>query len=279
MTELKRWYFVTSREGSTTMAPEIRAAVSSAKLNTRLEPVCIHAGLDPDTRAFLVENGVELHELQVPFVDRMEAEIAPFEAFNRTICSGTYLKCFISLIEQRDELVLYTDIDVVFQRHPKSPEAVRFLAACPEYDLHNWAYFNTGIMVLNVPNMRRVHTEIMAYIDMRMRTKIWCSYEQGDYNAFFWMRWNHMQPEANWKPYWGANDHAEIIHWHGPKPRDVDRWLRHGPEGMDPYTAKVVAGTPEAYAHYSRVFRQFGHVPDVDEAWSLYQARLQRPAA
>ncbi len=30
--------------------------------------------------------------------------------------------------------------------------------------------------------------------------------------------WDRLRPELNWKPYWGWNPQARIIHFHGPKP-------------------------------------------------------------
>jgi hypothetical protein len=30
--------------------------------------------------------------------------------------------------------------------------------------------------------------------------------------------WKPLRPELNWKPYWGINPAAKIIHFHGPKP-------------------------------------------------------------
>ena len=31
--------------------------------------------------------------------------------------------------------------------------------------------------------------------------------------------------ELNWKPYWGLNSNAEIVHFHGPKPSLVLEFL------------------------------------------------------
>ncbi len=30
--------------------------------------------------------------------------------------------------------------------------------------------------------------------------------------------WDRLRPELNWKPYWGWNPQARIIHFHGPSP-------------------------------------------------------------
>jgi hypothetical protein len=31
-------------------------------------------------------------------------------------------------------------------------------------------------------------------------------------------RWDKLDPKMNWKPYWGINSDAYMIHFHGPKP-------------------------------------------------------------
>ncbi len=268
MPEVRRWYFCMSPEATYELADQIKASVLSAKRNTALEPVCIHSGLAPDMRDFLLSQGVELHEMFVPFVDEMEREIAPVEGFNKTICRGTYLKTFISLFEHRDEYVLYADIDTIFLKPINVPDHIRFLAASCEYDRYNWAYFNTGVMVLNVAAMRSMHQEIMSTIHQRMRTKIWASYEQGDYNSFFWMRWNHLQPEANWKPYWGRNDEAEVVHFHGPKAYEVVKLLLDGSGATSEYCENIIRNNLMSYIYYARMFHDYGELPRFDELLS-----------
>ena len=43
-------------------------------------------------------------------------------------------------------------------------------------------------------------------------------------------RWDRLRPELNWKPYWGENADAKIIHFHGPKPFQRDYIESHWPE-------------------------------------------------
>ena len=49
--------------------------------------------------------------------------------------------------------------------------------------------------------------------------------DQGAYNAFYQGRFDvHRSPVFNWKPYWGYNSGAKLIHFHGPK---VPEYLAH----------------------------------------------------
>ena len=45
--------------------------------------------------------------------------------------------------------------------------------------------------------------------------------DQGAYNEFYSGKFVvHRWPLFNWKPYWGFNARAKLVHFHGPKPDD-----------------------------------------------------------
>lgn len=258
MQRLRKWYFTISLDGSHSLRDQIQAAVLSARKNTDLEPVCICQGLVPEMREFLVSQGVEIHEMHVPFVKRMDLALAGHEGFSPAMANGTYLKLYLPLFETRDPLILYTDVDVVFQKHPSLPPwEIRYLGACPEAQIDNYNYFNCGVMVYNVENMRRLLPDIMEFIEMRLRNRIFCAYEQGDLNGFLWMRWTHLGIGMNWKPYWGVNDDAEIIHFHGPKIADYRNYRRGAPEAVDHNLVHFIRNDPTLYEHYLSKFAEF----------------------
>jgi len=45
---------------------------------------------------------------------------------------------------------------------------------------------------------------------------------------FLGVKWNYLPPEYNWKPYWGDFSSAKIIHFHGPKPYQMDSFIPPG---------------------------------------------------
>ena len=47
--------------------------------------------------------------------------------------------------------------------------------------------------------------------------------------------WDRLRPELNWKPYWGENAQARIVHFHGPKPFQRDYIDSDWPE-LKPFT-------------------------------------------
>ena len=66
------------------------------------------------------------------------------------------------MLEEDDPFVLYTDFDVVFLRDvPLPPRPPRYIACAPEFRPDGWHYFNSGVMVMNVANMRRGFPEFL----------------------------------------------------------------------------------------------------------------------
>ena len=71
------------------------------------------------------------------------------------VYGGHWLRCDIPDLETEDEFVLYTDIDVLFMKNlPKKVPAPKFLACAPEHSRDDYSYFNSGVMIMNVPAFR-----------------------------------------------------------------------------------------------------------------------------
>lgn len=61
-------------------------------------------------------------------------------------------------------------------------------------------------------------------------------------------RWDRLAPEYNWKPYWGLNPNAKIVHFHGIKVENIERVFRG--ESVQPIQAKLFGKAPEAYKEF-----------------------------
>ena len=134
--------------------------------------------------------------------------------------SGAFMRLDIPFVESQDEYVLYADIDVMFLSDIKLEELPhpRFLAAGPEFEKSlDMTYFNSGVLVLNVPNMREKCLKIFNEMEKGRRESTGI-YDQGYLNQFCFQDMEHLPLEYNWKPYWGYNPDAKIIHFHGMKP-------------------------------------------------------------
>ena len=226
-----KWFFAVNQESLSVMRdhfePLILAAVHSAKAHTTLDPHLVFDGGDDPFLDVLVGLGVKIIRHRVSFHDSLERFGEANPGYLR-IAGGAFLRVEIPLIEIRDEFVLYSDCDVLFERDPTPylPRP-RYFACAPENDPNNWTDFNTGVMVMNLPALRRDIGDFASFISENVQ--IFNSVDQHAYQLFYRGRSDRLACEFNWKPYWGPSSDAYIVHFHGPKPNWVER-LRADPE-------------------------------------------------
>lgn len=209
----------------------ICAAVESARRNTRLRPVFVFDG-DPELPLVrgLRRMGVEVRHRRVGFYDALRACRPDDPAYLRT-AGGAFLR--VELPCWLDEPhALYTDCDVFFRRHPELvvPE---LLACAPEFDANEVAEINTGVMMMNLRALRDSLPAFTSFISTRLRS--FQTYDQDAYRQFYAGQVSQLPLTANWRPYWGPNPAAEIVHYHGPKPQWARRQLTsiHTPRVAD----------------------------------------------
>jgi hypothetical protein len=260
---LKKWFFCINERGFDRNLPLIAVAVLSARTNTDLRPVCIYNGANEDQVAALSAMGVEVLRHRSFFEDDLRAGYGEnFDTF-----SGHWLRVDLPLLEKEEEVVLYTDTDVMFLAPPVFDGAPPLLAASPEFDLDNHSYFSSGVMILNLPRLRELHDEFMAAIRHRLHGDFrYPAHDQESFNRFFGpspanrMRqraFTPMAPENNWKPFWGPNERAAIIHFHGPKPVHA-RLLAEGEgERLMPKYKELWLRSPEGYETYSEQWDRY----------------------
>jgi len=57
--------------------------------------------------------------------------------------------------------VLYTDVDVLFRRDvARTRIRPRIVACAPEFEPDEYAYFNSGVMIINVPALRKARADL-----------------------------------------------------------------------------------------------------------------------
>lgn len=254
---MKKWYFAINPRGFAGSYEQIAVAVRSARRNTELMPICLYNGDDPSHVEMLKRLGVEtVIQHRSSFED--DLRLGYKDDFNKF--SGHWLRVDIPLIEDTEELVLYTDTDVMFLAEPAVEQAPRLLSAAPEFDMDNWGYFNSGVMVMNVPALRRVHSEFVAAIKDRLHNNFrYPAHDQASFNQFFGKTYDRLDVAMNWKPYWGVNERARIVHFHGPKPFHVEKLVKNSPEAARfiPDYAKIWKKNVEAYEYYTMLYRSF----------------------
>lgn len=214
-----RWFFALN-EASTSFwdyANLVQVAVHSARTRTLLEPVCLYDGNDNALTAWLERVGVTIIRRRT-FLHEWVTELAP-------IPRGAYLRLEIPAVCQEqgwdDTHALYTDCDVVFRRDPApllSPIKPEFFAAAPESDPVDFVNFNSGVMWINLAGLAAEDTALRETIKTHLAEAIAPPYDQAALQRHFAHRSTELPVELNWKPYWGANSDAAILHFHGPKP-------------------------------------------------------------
>ena len=263
---LRKWYFCVNEAGLAGCFPLIAAAVASAKANTSLEPICIYGGADEQQIARLTSLGITV----VRHVPSFDEHLRLGYGADHPRFSGHWLRVDLPLIDPSDDLVLYTDVDVLFLAPPRLSRVPRLIAAGPEFDRENRNYFNSGVMALNLRGLRSVHADFTARIRARLEKRFkYPAHDQQSFNEFFGpslmnrIRGRVFDPlgaENNWKPFWGNNPETTILHFHGPKPWDSRAFANGTDTGATPHR-KMLFGlwqrAPDAYAQSADLWDRY----------------------
>jgi hypothetical protein len=226
---IRKWYFSLS-EASIERKDHgwrglTRVAVASALRNTSLQPYMLYDGQESDFTAELRAMGVTVIFHRVSFYDRL-VEIAPTRTADYLgIALGVFPRVEIPWLELEDDVVLFTDCDVMFLGDLHLEGVPEFFAAAPQMSQTDYENdMNAGVMVMNVPALRADLPRFINFITDHLGDG-WPGCDQENYRRFYNGRWDRLDLTLNWKPYWGDNSAARIVHWHGPKPPLVRRML------------------------------------------------------
>ncbi|MGE0815628.1 MAG: hypothetical protein AB7O28_23455 [Vicinamibacterales bacterium] len=270
-----KWFFAFNEYASTWFGEMLQVAVVTAADHApHLEPHCLYDG-DGETglTAWLRSRGVRIHPTRVAFRARLDAEDVRERnagtGYSPQAARGFYLCLAVPASESAvsETHVLFTDCDVMFTG-PVDLSAYRpsLLAAAPEMrDVRRpspseWgAGFNSGVMLMNAAAMRARMPAIEqvlerdGYYQFPQANAI---YDQGALNsAIREGEWEPLPQTLNWRPAFGINPDAAIVHWHGPKPRHAQRTVDSGTTtAPDAVMRGLLDAAPEAYRHYLGIF-------------------------
>lgn len=221
-----KWYAAISSYSSPDYLEMLEIAIVTCKINTKFS-----INLICDKKWDEVEKLKDRYGINVIYYggEVFTTFIKKFQHDKRlTGIAGTYLRADIPLIEEKDEFVLYTDADVIFGNPNNSKlsiSAPEYFAAAPEFDINDWSYFNAGSMLMNVKNLKNDYKRFADFVIPNFQTLFNHAHDQGAYNHLYKGKWNRLPPEYNWKPNWGINKNAVVVHFHGPKPKDIDNYF------------------------------------------------------
>lgn len=234
-----------------------KIAVHSAKMHApSLEPILLYNGQENEFTRELCQQGVEIVFHKLSFEAEIEACNSRDNLWRQT-AKGAMLRLDIPQIIDSDEVVLYTDTDVLFLQDPtKYSLFTNFIAVAPEFDISDFSKINTGSMLINLKEAR---VRFKALIEWTVQNlHIIPDYDQGAIRAFFNGHWDRLDPVMNWKPYWGMNENAIILHFHGPKPSDFDL-LTLQPRELSGVYDYLYKKDRLAYQYYVSKWIRFSH--------------------
>ena len=235
-----RWYFALTEDSTAfrQYAEMVMVAVHTAQKATSLEPHCIYDGGENDFTAWLTERGVRIVRHR-SFVREALEELgrAKQNPHLAAALSGAFSRIELPDLVETSERILYTDCDVMFLGDVVTEletNSCRYFAVAPESVPGDYVNMNTGVMLMNMERLRESLPEFREYVSNNLAALEAESWDEAAYRWFYrdtnGPMWDRLRPELNWKPYWGENPQAKIIHFHGPKPFQRDYIDSHWPE-------------------------------------------------
>lgn len=247
-----KWYFALSESSLDREDHDWRgltlAAVRSAQRNTTLKPHLIYDGQENAFISALRSMDVRIIPHRVSFYDALAKYGANKDCWYLPVAAGAFLRLDIPLIETEEAIVLYTDCDVIFRREPDffRRDPPTYFGATSESATKAYKDMNSGVMLINVLQMRIDHAVLTTFV----RNNLHLGFDQEILRTFYGNRYDPIDRSLNWKPYWGVNPKAQIVHWHGPKPALVRRLLAEPTLAIPDRWRALFNKDPAGYAHY-----------------------------
>jgi lipopolysaccharide biosynthesis glycosyltransferase len=234
------WYFALTEDSTAfrQYAEMIMVAVHTAQKATSLEPHCIYDGGENDFTTWLTKRGVRIIRHRSFVRDALqELGRAKENSHLAAALSGAFSRIELPDLVEGSDRILYTDCDVMFLGEvvPElEKNACRYFAVAPESTLGDYANMNTGVMLMNTERLRESLPAFREYVSKNLAALEAESWDEAAYRWFYrdekGPMWDRLRPELNWKPYWGENPEAKVIHFHGPKPFQRPYLDSHWPE-------------------------------------------------
>lgn len=231
----------------------------SALQHTSLHPNLLFDGQPCPFTDRLARMGVTVRFHRSSLADAIIAS-NPDDLAWQNIALGAFLRMDIPQIETECDYILYTDCDVLFIRDPNlSGMTPTYFSVAPEFTINDYKNMNSGVMLMNLAGMRSVGEQLSQFI--RLGLPNFQAFDQGALREFFADRFDRLPERLNWKPYWGVNADAEIVHFHGPKPPHVRALLR-----------EVHPDLPQIYKDLFDMDRK--NYSSLDTLWHSYLERM-----
>jgi lipopolysaccharide biosynthesis glycosyltransferase len=186
----------------------LRAAINSCLKNTTLTPYLIYDGENEilDLPCEIIKWKFTYSDLAIKAKGDVQSNAAYLRIDIPTICKNMNFD---------DDIVLYCDYDVIFMSEIEKIYP-KYIACSSEFNRNDFSTFNTGVMFMNIDNLKLIHNEFMEFVKNNLHT--FQVFDQSAYNIYFKNNIDILPIEYNWKPYWEWSDDIKILHFHGLKP-------------------------------------------------------------
>ena len=83
------------------------------------------------------------------------------------------------------------------------------------------------------------------------------AYDQGAYNHFYRNKWDKLNPIYNWKPYWGIDPDAGILHFHGLKIENIEKIVGGKIDEVAPVLSNMYKMNNDSYNYYYKIAKKY----------------------
>lgn len=133
-----------------------------------------------------------------------------------------------------------------------------YFACSSQSDKNNFRDFNTGVMLMNTKFLEKSHKNFSNFIKNNL--KIFSAFDQTAYQIFYNGKNTKLPLIYNHKPYWGIDEKAVILHFHGAKPTTFT--AEESFKYMSFAYANLYKQNPDAYDFYLELFKK--NYPDIN---------------
>lgn len=252
-----KWYTAITKYSLPEYNDQLRVSLHTCIKNTKFKPNVLYDEEFDLIDELKVKYGsyVAFHKCNSEVCKELEKIYNTTETKPMWYLKGSYLRCEISQLETQDNVVLYTDTDVMFQHFNSKFNSITmptYFSAAPEFTPTDYSYFNSGVMFMNVSNMAKTYLNFIKYIIKNLKQLEFVAHDQGALNHFYANKWDRLDHQFNWKPQWGINNDVPIIHLHGAKPHRVEQYF----EGSlkDEIFKRIISINVESCKYYTDKF-------------------------
>jgi lipopolysaccharide biosynthesis glycosyltransferase len=249
-------WFICLNDNSTEFITLAKKAICSAE-KFKINKFCVYSGNNTEFIDFLNKHNTKIIRTEFSLGKKL-IEIFPEKKIE--ILLATYLRIDLPEIIKKDNLFkenyfLYTDCDIIFLKDPSTELnklKPKYFCASSEFQKEKGAYFNAGVMWINLENMQKSAAEFKNFL---LQTDFNSAKDdQSTLNTFYGSKYDFLDIKFNWKPYWGINNDAFILHFHGPKPNLARNYLTQNTPVPVSYTKLLNEETKNYYSHYLNIY-------------------------